>query len=94
MSVAGRCTMRRGFADNELLFPTLLVTFSIVLCLPVLQAIRTSRLSLAMGITIIAAVCLVFLAPWVCSGIAGRRRLRKLLDHDKEPRDDVGGRNG
>jgi hypothetical protein len=67
--------MRRGFADNELLFPTVLVTFSIVLCLPVLQAIETSLLSLATGITIIAAVCLLFLAPWVYSGIAGRRRL-------------------
>jgi hypothetical protein len=79
--------MRRGFADNELLFPVAIVTFSIVLCLPVLQANRSSRLSPAMGITIIAAVCLVFVGPWVYSEIAGRRRLRKLMDQDKEPRD-------
>ena len=79
--------MRRGFSDNELLFPMVLVTFSLVLCLPVLQAMRSSRLSPAIGITIIAAVCLVFMGPWVYSEIAGRRRLRKLMDQDKESRD-------
>jgi hypothetical protein len=87
MSVAKRCTMHRGFSDNELLFPVVIVTFSLVLCLPVLQAMRSSRLSPAIGITIIAAVCLVFMGPWVYSEIAGRRRLRKLMDQDKEPRD-------
>jgi hypothetical protein len=87
MRVAKRCTMRRGFADNDLLFPMVMVTFSIVLCLPVIQAIRSSRLSPAMGITIIAAVCLVFVGPWAYSDIAGRRRLRKLMDQDKEQRD-------
>jgi hypothetical protein len=87
MSVAKRCTMRRGFADNDLLFPLVMVTFSIVLCLRVLQAIRSSRLSPAMGITIIAVVCLVFTGPWVYSEIMGRRRLRKLMDQDEETRD-------
>jgi hypothetical protein len=78
--------MRRGFVDNELLFPIVILTFSIVLCLPVLQAMRSSRMSPAMGITIIAAVCLVFVGPWVYSEIAGRRRLRKLMDKEKGPR--------
>jgi hypothetical protein len=64
-----------------------IATFTLVLCLPILQAIRSSRLSPAMGITIIAAVCLVFVGPWVYSEIAGRRRLRKLMDQDKGPRD-------
>jgi hypothetical protein len=87
MSVAKRCMMRRGFADNELLLPMVIVTFWLVLCLPVLQAMRSSRLSPAIGITIIAAVGVVFLGPWVYSEIAGRRRLRKLMDQDKEPSD-------
>jgi hypothetical protein len=30
---------------------------------------------------------LVFMGPWVCSEITGRRRLRKLMDQDKEPKD-------
>jgi hypothetical protein len=79
--------MRRGFADNDLLFPMLPVTFAIVLCLPVLQAIRSSRLSPALGFTIIAVVSLVFLGPWVYSEIAGRRRLKKLMNRDKQRKD-------
>jgi hypothetical protein len=63
MSVAKTRTMHRGFWDNELLFPMVIVTFSLVLCLPVLQAMRSSRLSPAIGISIIAVVCLVFMGP-------------------------------
>jgi hypothetical protein len=64
-----------------------LLAFALVLCLPVLQAMRSYRLSPAMGIIIIAVVCLVFVGPWVFSDIAARRRLRKLMDEDKERKD-------
>jgi hypothetical protein len=40
-----------------------------------------------MGIMIIAAICSVVMGPWVYSDIQARRRLRKLIGRDKEPKD-------
>ena len=85
--MAKRCTIPRGFADNELQFPLVLFGISIMLCLPALQAMRSSHLSPAMGIMIIAAICSVAMGPWVYSEIQGRRKLRKLIGRDKEPKD-------
>lgn len=79
--------MRRGFVTHELLSRIAIIAIAIGLCLPIVAAMRSSRLTSALGIGLIAAICLLILIPWVYSERAGRRRMKELDAGKDDPKD-------
>jgi hypothetical protein len=78
MNFLSRRFAHAGFVTHECLIPIALFALALGLCFPVVAAMRDTRLSPAVGIGLIAAICLIILGPWAYADFAGRRYMRKL----------------